>query len=112
MEPVHGGRDDLTYDPDALVRCQPQWSPSTEDGTTPPVPPPAITRFPPQWSPSTEDGTTPEDERAGGDRPRAAMEPVHGGRDDLVLRVTSQLSQFAAMEPVHGGRDDLHPRRQ
>ena len=59
MEPVHGGRDDGEDTIEGyIVGVQPQWSPSTEDGTT-------AYRYAdkwvidgPQWSPSTEDGTT------------------------------------------------------
>ena len=111
---------------------KPQWSPSTEDGTTrishptawstpagrngarprrtgrPPTPaatspqcstsrngarprrtgrpPPDVTggrwRGEPQWSPSTEDGTTGRQPPRSAGSVHAAMEPVHGGRDD------------------------------
>jgi len=35
------------------------------------------------------------------------MEPVLGGRDDLVERSVTGGRQKAAMEPVLGGRDDV-----
>mgnify|MGYP006976742826 CR=1 FL=1 len=59
MEPVHGGRDDRPSTPRPNTTAWPQWSPSTEDGTTGAT----ATMWPslmktPQWSPSTEDGTT------------------------------------------------------
>ena len=63
MEPVHGGRDDFG----SLV--------TAEGGPGGP-----------QWSPSTEDGTTGDDRAHGPAGPGAAMEPVHGGRDDPALR--------------------------
>ena len=154
MEPVHGGRDDAKQVRVFPVASTPQWSPSTEDGTTRPWPgggprrrrcrngarprrtgrPRSSTPTPrgswlPQWSPSTEDGTTPcrrrTTRRSGGRngaRPRrtgrqqhdrvtvvdgaAAMEPVHGGRDDPADRGGGTPGARAAMEPVHGGRDD------
>ena len=34
MEPVHGGRDDVFALASASTEMMPQWSPSTEDGTT------------------------------------------------------------------------------
>ena len=130
MEPVHGGRDDRVLAEQGLVLKGPQWSPSTEDGTTYLDVAARAVRKQPQWSPSTEDGTTAPFtarlERVKG----AAMEPVHGGRDDSavvqILRVVegpqwspstedgttgqhrahAQPVGHAAMEPVHGGRDD------
>ena len=60
----------------------------------------------PQWSPSTEDGTTGHAQHAGDRSTCAAMEPVHGGRDDLNGDDLAPLHEIAAMEPVHGGRDD------
>ena len=59
MEPVHGGRDDLH-----LIGHVPYWRQ-------------------PQWSPSTEDGTTQGEGVRHLAARRAAMEPVHGGRDDI-----------------------------
>ena len=35
MEPVHGGRDDPVPFAPRFAPDLPQWSPSTEDGTTP-----------------------------------------------------------------------------
>ena len=129
MEPVHGGRDDLTLLGIGIQVALPQWSPSTEDGTTCGTTArgsatsgrngarPRRTGRPfgcdvaeswndqPQWSPSTEDGTT----RATASRPRRNC-----GRNGARPRRTgrprrSPLSpgrRQAAMEPVHGGRDD------
>ena len=58
MEPVHGGRDDLQNTVVPALEKAPQWSPSTEDGTTWSWIGTRCGRWWPQWSPSTEDGTT------------------------------------------------------
>ena len=42
----------------------------------------------------------------------AAMEPVHGGRDDLSDDSRCGKQAVAAMEPVHGGRDDVGTHTQ
>ena len=136
MEPVHGGRDDPRSRWTVTGgRGRPQWSPSTEDGTTPRHDPLASMGMPPQWSPSTEDGTTTRRRARRSSRRLAAMEPVHGGRDDhwhtstptraagapqwspsTEDGTTTQLGADqrgrweAAMEPVHGGRDDMGRR--
>src|SRR5690606_21380053 len=77
-----------------------------EDGTTIVVSRQSSGRRKPQWSPSTEDGTT----RPSAGLPTtwwpAAMEPVHGGRDDQCPAHRERVPHQAAMEPVHGGRDD------
>ena len=64
----------------------------------------------PQWSPSTEDGTTRPLDRQTLDLTDAAMEPVHGGRDDPPSAHAAAAYDQAAMEPVHGGRDDRNTR--
>ena len=155
MEPAHGGRDDAvggrtaTSRTDSRNGARPRrtgrhvkFNANTKEAEQP------------QWSPSTEDGTTSSASTRGrswagrnGARPRrtgrldalrclavgerAAMEPVHGGRDDspgaqLKSRPAAGRNgarprrtgrrgapstggarhQDAAMEPVHGGRDD------
>ena len=58
MEPVHGGRDDPSRWRRPGGRRRPQWSPSTEDGTTCAALASLALSALPQWSPSTEDGTT------------------------------------------------------
>jgi len=134
MEPVLGGRDDLTllgdgriaavapqWSPvlggrdDGATMCLamsastgPQWSPSLADGTTLPQTAGALRDEAPQWSPSLADGTTRLAPR-GDARPRslAAMEPVLGGRDDRTGQDGTRGGyHVAAMEPVLGGRDD------
>ena len=132
MEPVHGGRDDPTWNAAPIRNTKPQWSPSTEDGTTSIFTSTSLFGRGPQWSPSTEDGTTPSGGGPSPDHPQgAAMEPVHGGRDDPyssggcgagrwrrngarprrtgrpLLPLGGLEPTLAAMEPVHGGRDDL-----
>ena len=134
MEPVHGGRDDL-----GPSRCGLR-STARRNGARPRrTGRPRISwvarwiSVPPQWSPSTEDGTTwlstatcRSTRGRNGARPRrtgrhrvigaplgrhpAAMEPVHGGRDDVGRAAGRAAAVGAAMEPVHGGRDDRsHP---
>ena len=82
MEPVHGGRDDPLCARSPIDHCRPQWSPSTEDGTTRP-------------------GTPPRSETPGrnGARPRRTGRPAEAE--------WSAREAYAAMEPVHGGRDDV-----
>ena len=113
MEPVHGGRDDASRRAaSATSSAAPQWSPSTEDGTTAVCAVRSPLKMSPQWSPSTEDGTTLPALGESFDEGVAAMEPVHGGRDDASAPPTGPAAASAAMEPVHGGRDDYPVRRR
>ncbi len=58
MEPVLGGRDDVTARTACPRGWQPQWSPPLADGTTSRSAASRATLAAPQWSPSLADGTT------------------------------------------------------
>ena len=106
MEPVHGGRDDQPGPEVITDRQMPQWSPSTEDGTTGQVLDSEVRERLAAMEP-VHGG---RDDRRAISHPRvhvgAAMEPVHGGRDDGDATHVARRAPAAAMEPVHGGRDD------
>ena len=100
MEPVHGGRDDVSAKREHhRRRLRPQWSPSTEDGTTATAPWTWATGDKPQWSPSTEDGTTADDDGFPAASGSAAMEPVHGGRDDTIVTTLRKRGSVPQWSP-------------
>jgi len=92
MEPVLGGRDDGPLPPrPSRAPTSPQWSPSLADGTTDTRYGGSFSCTTPQWSPSLADGTTTGRRHLAPRCPRAAMEPVLGGRDDPAWRDSASL---------------------